>query len=784
MHLQRTHLDRAQSLRQQRNLPANITDNAGRTVRSWIASSGLMKLPTGRDRVQRFEQFLLDRGIDPNLTSGETPLHWAANIGDHAMVESLLQNDIVPPDAPDLRNRTPLSRAAAGGHCQIAKCLLATDKVDPDRKDGRGRTPLSWAAEHGHLTTVEVLIRYEANVDIHDDEGQTPLWWFITNGSKRRPESSPVDFPHWLKLLGPTNGSEPVPKTRRTPLSWACERGDLPLVGHLLQTTWADPNSVDRYRKTPLIYAMERNHHEIVELLISGRHEKRDIVSLRMMIQESRSRLLKPFLERFQPSLEREDDSSSVPLMRIALQQSDRATVLVLLEHKASIKGLDNGDWFGPCSTETLSNELQWTSTTPDQPWTSPKLPVRLANEPTAVGSSSIPVMRMAIQDGDRAVVTALLHQRARIMDLEEDEENFNQYNNNSKPSVAVDIMALRDGRHKVRWILDEELDEELRKLPKTSTEEIHLMLFRENYAWRTYHRMSHVPNELWFSLGSKGPCRTFTLSIQMNLKLEDDPSSVEGDDDDDDYTVRTIQWTVLEAPPKSICYFSNLPYGYIPQNDLELVQQFMRIFRKDWMAYCHAARRHLGQLRSHQLTARGKDDRLIDTVAEKMLIWTHIQGTLANQLNQARNFVMQYQHFSETRHFSDQMSHTIDTFDRDVSSQIEKLEQMFRDLLQIEFAWTTINEAHRSTSLATSMNRLSWITFIFLPLTFASSLFGMNVDILADNPTWLWYPLVGGSLLLMTVATWLAFKLNSVGGLRNGHSRLTGRWTGRQPWR
>lgn len=74
----------------------------------------------------------------------------------------------------------------------------------------------------------------------------------------------------------------------------------------------------------------------------------------------------------------------------------------------------------------------------------------------------------------------------------------------------------------------------------------------------------------------------------------------------------------------------------------------------------------------------------LIDTVAENMLRWTRIQGTLAEQLHQAREFVSQYQRFSETRQFSEEINRTIDSLEREVSNQIDKLEQTFRDLLQI----------------------------------------------------------------------------------------------------
>lgn len=85
-----------------------------------------------------------------------------------------------------------------------------------------------------------------------------------------------------------------------------------------------------------------------------------------------------------------------------------------------------------------------------------------------------------------------------------------------------------------------------------------------------------------------------------MNLKIANEHTSshdAQDSNNDEEYSARVIQWSVLEAPPKSIHYFSNLPYGYIPQNDLDLVQLFLSTWRGDWMTYCQNARRHLARL-------------------------------------------------------------------------------------------------------------------------------------------------------------------------------------------
>lgn len=464
---QQAHIDNAKSLLY--GVSPDVKDKTGRTACSWVASYNWSQSPADPTVPDRFVQFLLSRGANPNLgdVHGETPLHWAAKAGDHRMVDLLLQNDVLP-DLPDNRGRTPLSRAAERGHRLVVEILLALAKVDPDAKDARGRTPLSWAAEGWHRETVVILLEHGASVDIRDQEGQIPLWWFINNTAKRseteqRPPESQEDFQQWLKMLSPNGSIEPLTKARRTFLSWACEKGDIQLVKHLLQTTWSDPNSIDRYRKTPLIYALEWDHYDVADLLIAGTGAgpnntwKKDIVSLRIMVQECRSRLLKPFFERYKPNLEEDDEYSSMSLVRLALQQGDRATVTVLLKHGASIQDLENGDWFGPCSTGKTTADLDI-----------------LNRSRTGSGHSSIPLMKMAIRDGERAAVAALLDYRARILQFEENEDDFSQYTT-TKPSIAVDIMAVRDGRKDVRWILEDALTNLIKDLPKTS-EETHLM--------------------------------------------------------------------------------------------------------------------------------------------------------------------------------------------------------------------------------------------------------------------------------------------------------------------
>ncbi|CUS12313.1 unnamed protein product [Tuber aestivum] len=75
-----------------------------------------------------------------------------------------------------------------------------------------------------------------------------------------------------------------------------------------------------------------------------------------------------------------------------------------------------------------------------------------------------------------------------------------------------------------------------------------------------------------------------------------------------------------------------------------------------------------------------------------------------------------------------------------DIGGRIEHLVQETNSLIQTTSNLITIEGGYRSRDQGESIRRITWITFIFLPLLFVASLFGMNVDVLEDNPSWLYF--------------------------------------------
>ncbi|KAI8948520.1 hypothetical protein F4801DRAFT_556456 [Xylaria longipes] len=89
----------------------------------------------------------------------------------------------------------------------------------------------------------------------------------------------------------------------------------------------------------------------------------------------------------------------------------------------------------------------------------------------------------------------------------------------------------------------------------------------------------------------------------------------------------------------------------------------------------------------------------------------------------------------------------------------LRELVERSQSIIQLEFNLASILEARKSTSTNRSLKRLTWVTFVFLPLLFVASLFGMNVDILSNDPSWWWYFPVAGGFTLLTFGVWIFFK-------------------------
>ncbi|KAF3176651.1 hypothetical protein TWF106_005110 [Orbilia oligospora] len=227
--------------------------------------------------------------------------------------------------------------------------------------------------------------------------------------------------------------------------------------------------------------------------------------------------------------------------------------------------------------------------------------------------------------------------------------------------------------------------------------------------------------------------------------------------------------------------HLSLLPLLHAPKNapiPMELVLILFKKSVQSWSQVRDAFLEHVVSLKSYIYDNRAQKA-MINTIMSSLKL-THSLGTVSEH-----NIIILQKFLSTSTKTIDGNISAFWSWDThpptlreaypDIADDLTKVMEFFetanaeakdwdkelRDMMQMVFSLVSIDEAYRSREQAQSLKRLSWITFIFLPLLFAASLFGMNVDILENNPSWTWYLVVCVPSLLIVWVVWLAYRFS-----------------------
>lgn len=160
---------------------------------------------------------LLPRDVnDAATTDGLTALHYAAENGDTAVVECLIEHgaDIKAQDI--VLSRSAIHFAAENGNLDCIK-YLADKGADLQDRDCYGATALHYAAKNNHLDVVKYLVGKKLDYTAKDRRGWSAMHYAASGGS--------IDVVRYLLAKG-LNINE-LNENRRTPLFFAREYRDL-----------------------------------------------------------------------------------------------------------------------------------------------------------------------------------------------------------------------------------------------------------------------------------------------------------------------------------------------------------------------------------------------------------------------------------------------------------------------------------------------------------------------------------------------------------------------------
>lgn len=163
-------------------------------------ASGLIAFPLHWAAINgrlMFCKVLLDNGAQVDSRGGElnaSPMMWAAKYqpfayvlayfgrNGHVYIVHLLLQYGGDPLLVDSQGFNVLHLATHSSNIMLILYLLHQPLIIPDLEDPQGHTPIMWAAFQGDALSVDVLLRWGADVKRRDTAGLSALHWAIVRG--------------------------------------------------------------------------------------------------------------------------------------------------------------------------------------------------------------------------------------------------------------------------------------------------------------------------------------------------------------------------------------------------------------------------------------------------------------------------------------------------------------------------------------------------------------------------------------------------------------------------
>ncbi|KAJ5803111.1 uncharacterized protein N7503_005561 [Penicillium pulvis] len=201
--------------------------------------------------------------------------------------------------------------------------------------------------------------------------------------------------------------------------------------------------------------------------------------------------------------------------------------------------------------------------------------------------------------------------------------------------------------------------------------------------------------------------------------------------------------------------YHSILQSGKIPEDGNRFISDLMADLQVEWDRIIDTAEDRINKSFTPNIERR----RLLEYLATEGKYLATLRQSLYQHTKSTSDLVKDYndkirnlndvskRFFGEEQHHRD-VENECQNFEKGTNIRLQQQEQTLRDARQMEIAQISIAETM-------FLKRLSLITFIYLPLMFTASIFGMNVNALQSNPDWRWFVLFGLGSLALTYGLW-----------------------------
>ena len=196
-------------------------------------------------------------------TDNRAPITWAISKNSGDAVKTLIDAgaDLTVPDS---EGRRAMHIAAFANSAELVKVIA--ENVDPaelNAQDSSGHSALISAAELGHTEVVTALLANpEIDITIVDHESKTALHHAAIGGHY-------TVIHELLRLVETDDDANPVDDRYETPVHYACFYGHADVLAELLENSRVQFDLQDIDGVSPLHWAVQQNHPELVRYLLT-----------------------------------------------------------------------------------------------------------------------------------------------------------------------------------------------------------------------------------------------------------------------------------------------------------------------------------------------------------------------------------------------------------------------------------------------------------------------------------------------------------------------------------
>ncbi|KAK8205995.1 hypothetical protein IWZ01DRAFT_62690 [Phyllosticta capitalensis] len=239
---------------------------------------------------------------------------------------------------------------------------------------------------------------------------------------------------------------------------------------------------------------------------------------------------------------------------------------------------------------------------------------------------------------------------------------------------------------------------------------------------------------------------------------------------------------TLIQARNEIESRWRRLPF-YLKKEqrvtDQQLAVECMDLVLKDvfkalamsWENYLRACETHVSILED-KIYDNPADESRAPELWTNSSLWLKVEKLIYLHLDIAKETRIMMKELTDEG-LDEWLSSVPEDFDKLANSVQEDLIKPTSNLSDMMYKSVEIRDARQGLRMDASMWRLSWITFIFLPMTFLVSFFGMNVDTFQGNPSIKWYFISLIPLFALVFLFLIGFKQASSFGDKNGPSAV-----------